>query len=193
MKKLFIFMLVALSPVLQSCAKTDYEFAKASPRLAGDPILAPIRELKDDICGGGRSRGKYFDVGGSNECTMPATNDATCDRWGCAVQVSPFGDLDCPAGTVKRITSTEPAEYFVCVKRIDSNLPAPELCGGARLPGKSQDDFSNESCTDPVTNDLACNRWGCAVMIDEHGTSGCPSGTQTARLSDNPTYFLCFR
>lgn len=154
-----------------------------------DPLSAPLSEIKDLICGGGRSDGKWHDIGG-NSCTMPSSTDQTCDRWGCAIVKNGQGDLDCPAGTTKRITDTTPVEYFVCILPENSPIKSYRVCGGTRIVGKPTG--LPEECVDPVTSDNSCNRFGCAVLNNPtSGESGCPGNTTVARVSDNPTSILC--
>ncbi len=155
------------------------------------PSNTPISAVKDNICGGGRTDGKWHDISADSKdaCTMPRTNDRTCDRWGCAVARNNDGDLHCPQGTRRLVTGTNPVEYFVCVKNVGTNVATPDVCGGTRKVGKYEDP---QECTDFRTNDQSCNRWGCAVMVNSQGDSACRPGTFTARISDNWTNFLCF-
>jgi hypothetical protein len=173
--------------LFQSCAPANHTFEEAPKRNISPDT--PISELSDLICGGGRSMGKHVSIGG-NECSMPASTDQSCDRWGCAVVVNEQGDSDCPAGTVKRITDTTPVEYFICIQEVTPANKPYSVCGGTRMPGK----YANpEECTDPVTNDNTCNRFGCAIQYNSQGDSTCPSGATMVRISDNLTSVLCLR
>lgn len=180
-----ILTVMFLGFALLGCSPTDVKMEKRSL----DPQTSPIYELKDLICGGGRSMGKHLAIGG-NSCSMPSTSDETCDRWGCSIIKNSQGDLDCPAGTVKRITDTTPVEYFICILPEGSATRGFKVCGGTRLVGKGYG--AAEECTSPATSDNSCNRFGCAEMQDSiTGNSGCPSGKQAARISDDLTSFLC--
>ncbi len=143
---------------------------------------------KELICGGARFQGKYLHVS-PNECTMPHTNDQSCDRWGCALMVNGNGDADCPSNTEKHVMEQD-NRYFLCLRKVITDGPVASICGGTRMSGKG---VNGEDCTNPPTNDNSCNRWGCAIRIDAEGTGACPSGTQTVRISDERTYMFCLQ
>ncbi len=161
------------------------------------PDGTKIMDVKDMICGGARFHGKYLDVS-PNQCTIPVSNDRTCDRWGCAIQINANGDTGCPEGTQKKITDTTPTEYFICVKKVGVNIPTPKLCGWTRTAGKWYDP---SECNDPVTNDNTCNffniRPGCVVQKENPdptrlGDADCAPGKLRRRISDSKTSLFCF-
>jgi hypothetical protein len=179
--KVSILSLVSLAFVV-ACAPADIKFQKK------DLQAAPLYEIKDLICGGGRTYGKHLVIGG-NSCTMPSSSDETCDQWGCSIVKNSDGDLDCPAGTVRRVTDTTPVEYFICIIPEDSPTKAFKVAGGTRMVGKYE---SPEECTAPASSDQSCNRFGNAIVTNSStGDSGCPSGSTVARISDNWTSILC--
>ncbi|MEQ1875461.1 MAG: hypothetical protein ABL958_02365 [Bdellovibrionia bacterium] len=189
------FGVVALLLIFQNCSQPSFSEKPATStdtNTPGEPepdvriIEGPYE--KTLICGGGRQLGKYTVIG--NGCTMPATTDESCDRWGCAVMVNSQGDSDCPSGTDKVITDRTPV-YFLCLRRVITDGPVAEVCGGTRIVGKYE--LAGE-CTDPVTSDQSCNRWGCAEMYDSStGDSRCPADSTRARISDDLTYIICIR
>ncbi len=67
------------------------------------------------------------------------------------------------------------------------------ICGGARVQGKYHHVSPNE-CTIPETSDQSCDRWGCAIVVNDNGDSDCPSETDRVPINQGSTqYFLCLR
>ncbi len=205
--KHLILILIALNWTLVGCSKSPKFHSGEEPSSAaaeagtGEVATPPIVNVpeipgqddtviysKELMCGGARIQGKYLVAGGVDECTMPHTNDQSCDRWGCAVTVNAQGDADCPAGTIKRVMTQEPL-YILCYRKVITDGPVASVCGGTRVIGKTS---SPDECSEYPTNDMSCNRWGCAQMKDpSSGESFCPLDTQTVRISDNWTTVLC--
>ncbi|MEQ1875460.1 MAG: hypothetical protein ABL958_02360 [Bdellovibrionia bacterium] len=192
----FAALVIAICAILiyQNCSETNFALAPKNNSSGGNPD-DPVRVIQGPIdytlvCGSSREQGKHLRFE-NNGCTMPATTDESCDRWGCTVMTNTQGDADCEPGTDKVYTDTEPV-YFLCLRRVRSETPVEEVCGGARIVGKLVD-YGFADCTSPVTADNTCNLWGCAVKLNDAGDANCPANTRTVRTHDGPTSILCLQ